>query len=112
MGNENHTNGREVYPPATKSGKVLLHKTTAVTSAASVALDGQLYVFGGNNGTGDVATVQVYDPHKNKWRTLLTLLPAPISGSSGVVVYGLAFMEAGDGSGTANQYSVIAPTIP
>jgi hypothetical protein len=39
-------------------------------------------------------------------------LPAPISASSGVVVYGLAFVEAGDGSGTANQYSPIAPSIP
>jgi len=59
-----------------------------------------------------VATVQVYDPHKNKWTTLASLLPAAISGSSGVAVYGLAFMEAGDGSGTANQYSPIAPSIP
>ena len=84
---------------------------TAVTSAASVALDGQLYVFGGNNGT-DVATVQAYDPHKNKWRTIATSLPAAISASSGVVVYGLAFMEAGDGSGTANQYSAFGATIP
>jgi N-acetylneuraminic acid mutarotase len=85
---------------------------TGVTSAASVALDGQLYVFGGNNGTGDVATVQAYDPHKNKWRTIAVSLPAAISASSGVVVYGLAFMEAGDGSGTVNQYSPVAPSIP
>jgi hypothetical protein len=56
--------------------------------------------------------VQAYDPHKNKWRTLAATLPAAISASSGVVVYGLAFMEAGDGSGTANQYSAIAPSIP
>jgi hypothetical protein len=66
---------------------------------------------GGNNGTSDVATVQAYDPHKNKWRTLASL-PAPLSGSSGVVVYGLTFMESGDGSGTANQYVAIAPSIP
>jgi len=39
-------------------------------------------------------------------------LPAPISGSSGVVVYGLTFMVSGDGAGTANQYSAIAPSIP
>jgi N-acetylneuraminic acid mutarotase len=83
----------------------------AVTNAASVALNGLLYVFGGNNGTNDVATVQTYDPHKNKWK-ILPSLPAAISGSSGVVVYGLAFMEAGDGTGTTNQYTVIAPSIP
>jgi hypothetical protein len=58
-----------------------------------------------------VATVQVYDPHKNKWKTAASL-PAAISGSSGVVVYGLAFLEAGDGSGTMNQYAAFAPSIP
>jgi kelch-like protein 1/4/5/kelch-like protein 20 len=83
----------------------------AVQSAASVALNGQLYVFGGNNGTSDVATVQVYDPHTNKWRTTASL-PAPLSGSSGVVVYGAAFMEGGNGSGTPNQFSAISPSIP
>ena len=102
----------EVYSPAANSWTTLAHMPTAVTSAASVALDGQLYVFGGNSGTGDVAIVQAYDPHKNKWRTLAATLPAPISASSGVVVYGLAFMEAGDGSGTANQYSAFGATIP
>jgi N-acetylneuraminic acid mutarotase len=102
----------EVYDPAANSWTTLAHMPTGVTSAASVALDGQLYVFGGNNGTGDVATVQAYDPHKNKWRTIAVSLPAAISASSGVVVYGLAFMEAGDGSGMVNQYSPVAPSIP
>ena len=84
---------------------------TAVQAAASVALNGQLYVFGGNNGTADVATTQAYDPHTNKWRALAAL-PAAVSGSSGVVVDGLAFMEGANGSGTTNQYSVITPVIP
>jgi N-acetylneuraminic acid mutarotase len=84
---------------------------TAVVNAASVALNGELYVFGGNSGTSDVATVQVYDPHKNKWRTLAAM-PAPLSSSSGVVVYGLGFVVAGDGSGTTNQYEAIAASIP
>ncbi|MGA9472893.1 MAG: kelch repeat-containing protein [Terriglobales bacterium] len=84
---------------------------TAVQSASSVALNGQLYVFGGNNPSSDVATVQVYDPHKNKWKAVASL-PAPLSGSSGVVVYGLAFMEGGNGSGTPNQYSPFAASIP
>jgi N-acetylneuraminic acid mutarotase len=84
---------------------------TPIAYAASVALNGQLYVFGGYNGTNDVTTVQVYDPHKNKWR-ILTPLPAPLSLSAGVVVYGLAFMEGSDGSGTTNQYLAIPPSIP
>jgi N-acetylneuraminic acid mutarotase len=83
---------------------------TAVVGAASVALNGELYVFGGNSGA-DVATVQVYDPHKNKWKTL-PALPAPVSSASAVVVYGLTFMVGGDGSATMNQYTMISPSIP
>ena len=87
---------------------------TAVQFAASVALNGQLYVFGGNNGTDYVATVQVYDPHKNKWKTLASL-PAAAGFSGGAVVYGLAFMEGGYGSNggvVTNQHVAIAPSIP
>jgi hypothetical protein len=58
-----------------------------------------------------VATVQAYDPHKNKWRTLPSL-PSALSSSSGVVVYGLALVEGSDNGGTANQYSVFSPSIP
>jgi hypothetical protein len=58
-----------------------------------------------------VATVQAYDPHKNKWRTL-AFLPAALSSSSAAVVYGLVFVEGGDGAGTTNEYVSIAPSIP
>src|SRR5258708_40246655 len=77
-GNGALTNVVEVYDPAANNWTTLAHMPAAVTNAASVALNGQLYVFGGNNGTGHVATRQRYDPHKNKWRSLLTLLPAPL----------------------------------
>jgi N-acetylneuraminic acid mutarotase len=110
-GNGALTNVLEVYNPTANSWTTLAHMPIAVTNAASVALNGQLYIFGGNNGTSDVTTVQAYDPHKNKWKTLPSL-PAALSGSSGVIVYGLAFMETSDGSGTVNQYSTIAPSIP
>ena len=63
----------EVYDPATNSWTTLAHMPTTVVNAASVALNGRLYVFGGNNGTTDVAAVQVYDPHKNKWATFPSL---------------------------------------
>jgi N-acetylneuraminic acid mutarotase len=76
-----------------------------------VALNGQLYVLGGNNGA-DVTTVQVYDPHKNKWKTL-PALPSGVQVSGAVAVYGMIFMEGGDaGSGTMNQYAPFAPAIP
>jgi len=85
---------------------------TAVTFAASVALNGKLYVFGGTTGSANLTTVQVYDPYTNKWNTT-TALPVALSGASGAVVDGLAFVEAGGASaGTTNQYLVISPSIP
>jgi N-acetylneuraminic acid mutarotase len=85
---------------------------TAVTFAASVALNGKLYVFGGTNGNANVTTVQVYDTYTNKWATAVAL-PAALAGSSAAVVDGLAFVEAGGGSGgTTNQYLVISPSLP
>ena len=105
------TGAVEVYDPATNTWSALASMPTAVVNAASVALNGQLYVFGGNNGT-DLAIVQVYDPHKNKWKILPTSMPAALSSSSAVVVYGLAFVEGGDNGGTTNQYSAISPSIP
>jgi len=110
------TNVLEVYDPAANTWTTLAPMPTAVQNPASVALNGQLYVFGGNNGTSDVTTVQVYDPHKNKWRTLSTFaLPATLSSSGGVVVYGLAFVEGGSSGGiilTTNQYVTFTPSIP
>ncbi len=87
---------------------------TAVQFATSVALNGELYVIGGNNGTNYVANVQVYDPHKNKWKTLASL-PSAIGFSGGAVAYGLVFMEggySGAGSDATNQYMAVAPSIP
>jgi len=106
------TNVVEAYDPASNTWTTLAHMPNAVVDAASVAMNGRLYVFGGNNGTNDVATVQVYDPHRNKWTTALPSLPTPLSSSSAVVVYGLAFVEGGDNGSTANQYSAFGPSIP
>jgi N-acetylneuraminic acid mutarotase len=102
----------EVYDPVANTWTLLAPMKTAVTFAASVALNGKLYVFGGTHGTANVTTVQVYDPYANKWSNT-TALPAALSGASGVVVDGLAFVEAGGASGgTTNQYLVISPSIP
>jgi N-acetylneuraminic acid mutarotase len=102
----------EVYNPATSSWTTLAHMPIAVVYAGSVSLDGQLYVFGGTTGSADVATVQAYDPHKNKWRTLSAVMPAASSSFSSVVVYGLVFTEGGDGGSAVNQYSPFGATIP
>ena len=38
--------------------------------AAASGIDGRVYVFGGTNGAGPVATVEVYDPSSLKWMSL------------------------------------------
>lgn len=107
------TNVLEVYNPATNSWTTLAPMKTAVYGAASLALNGKLYVFGGNDGANNVATVQVYDPHKNKWMILpSSASPGALSGWSGVEVYGLAFVEGDTSLGTTNEYFAFPPSIP
>jgi N-acetylneuraminic acid mutarotase len=112
-GNAVVTNVLEAYNPATNSWTTLAPMKTAVQSPASIALNGKLYVFGGNDGTNNVATVQVYDPYKNKWTILSSSAsPGALSGWSGVSVYGLAFVEGDTGLGTTNEYFAFLPSIP
>jgi kelch-like protein 2/3 len=109
------TNALEVYDPATSTWTNLAPMPTAVQNPASVALNGRLYVFGGNNGTSNVTTVQTYNPYTNAWQTLSSsALPKAIANSSGVVVYGIPFVEGGYESATAstNGYLIITPSIP
>jgi len=53
----------EVYDPAANSWTTIAPMKTAVQAAASVALNGELYVIGGMDAANaTVATVQVYNP--------------------------------------------------
>ena len=105
------TNVFEVYDPATGAWTGLPPLPTAVTSPASVALNGRLCVVGGYDGTADLTTVQVYDPFRNRWE-VLSPIPTALSGASGVVVYGLAFVEGDDHTDGTNQYIAVTPSIP
>jgi len=87
----------------------------AVVAPASVALNGKLYVFGGSNGTSDIGSVQVYDPHKNKWTILHPSMPTVREGASATVTYGIAFVEGGTKSGATlatNDDFITVPSIP
>jgi N-acetylneuraminic acid mutarotase len=102
----------EVYDPAANSWTTIAPMKTAVQAAASVALNGELYVIGGMDAANaTVATVQVYNPFTNKWKTGISL-PFPQSSASGVVVDGLIFNVGGYGSGPTNAYVAIEPSIP
>jgi len=108
-------NALEVYDPLANTWTTLAPMPTAVQNPASVALNGRLYVFGGNNGTSNVVTVQTYNPFTNTWQTLSTAaLPKAIANSSGVVVYGIPFVEGGYESATTgtDEYLIVTPSIP
>jgi N-acetylneuraminic acid mutarotase len=109
-----YTTVLEVYDPEANTWTTLAPMPTGVINPASVALNGRLYVFGGNNGA-NVTTVQEYNPYTNAWQTLSSsALPKALADSSGVVVYGIPFVEGGYTSRTTttNEYLIITPSIP
>lgn len=52
----------------------MIYKYTIVTLGV-VALNGHLYVVGGDDGTSNLASVEVYNPKTNTW----SMLPASMS---------------------------------
>jgi hypothetical protein len=52
---------------------------------ALVAAEGRLYALGGNNTSGNVAPIEVYDPAANAWTTL-PALPIPRNHVSGFAI--------------------------
>jgi N-acetylneuraminic acid mutarotase len=63
---------------------------------AAAALDGKLYVFGGNVGGGaaDLTRTEVYDPATDKWRTLAPL-PRGANHMSAAVLNGKIYVVGG-----------------
>lgn len=79
---------------------------TAVMEPATGALLGQLYVVGGFNGSGPIATTQIYNPNTNSWTTGVPL-PTPLSGGSGAVVKGILYVIGGSTDGSQTQTSSV-----
>jgi hypothetical protein len=90
----------------------------AVLSPASVALNGKLYVIGGQTtATGARTTiVQVYDPGNDKWQVVSKSLMSPLSGAGATVAYRVIFLEGGSNSRSVtvstNQYLIVTPSFP
>ncbi|MDJ0757595.1 MAG: kelch repeat-containing protein [Ardenticatenaceae bacterium] len=61
-------NNAAVYDPGTNQWTLLTSMPTARGGATAQVVDGNIYVIGGMNGSGDsVTTVEVYDPVGNSW---------------------------------------------
>ena len=67
---------------------------TARLGAAGAVFNGKLYVFGGWNGTQNLASVEVYDPATNVWTTLASM-PTPRQLSAAGVVAGIVYIAGG-----------------
>jgi Tol biopolymer transport system component/N-acetylneuraminic acid mutarotase len=58
---------------------------------AAVALDGKIYVMGGTNSTGALASMEVYDPATNTWTTKASM-PGPKSEPGAAVANGRIYV--------------------
>ena len=59
--------------------------------AAAVALDGKVYVIGGTNSSGALASMEVYDPATNTWTTKASM-PGPKSEPGAAVANGRIYV--------------------
>jgi N-acetylneuraminic acid mutarotase len=65
-----------IYDPATDTWSVGEHAPNAVAGASSCAAGGKIYVFGGSNASGKLASTLVYDTAANSWASGPPLLVA------------------------------------
>jgi N-acetylneuraminic acid mutarotase len=59
----------DAYDPVSNGWSSRAPMPTARVRAGAAALDGLIYVAGGNDGSGLLATVEVYDPATDQWAT-------------------------------------------
>ena len=67
---------------------------TARAEAASGAINGQLYVAGGNASTQTLAVLEVYDPSTDTWSTK-ALMPVAIYSAASAVINGRLYVAGG-----------------
>lgn len=74
-----------IYDPATNSWATGAPMPTARTGASAAVAGGKLYVLGGNDSVGSLATVEVYDPASDNWTPGPSLPTAVYLGAAGAV---------------------------
>jgi hypothetical protein len=62
--------------PACHTASLAPMPTARAGMAATLGPDGRIYVVGGDNGTGRIASVEAYDPGRNQW-SILPSMPTP-----------------------------------
>lgn len=110
----------EVYDPATDSWTLAAPMPRAVTNHAAVALDGKIYVIGGQEEFLPMSdAVQEYDPTTQSW-TLRNSMPTPREGSGAAVLDGRIVVVGGSSGGmdvatveaydpSADSWAALAP---
>ena len=76
--------------------------------AGGRALNGKLYVVGGNGGQGSVATTFVYDPATDRWSTKAPMPTARTKlgvSSIGGFLYAVAGQTSGNALGGVERYT-------
>jgi N-acetylneuraminic acid mutarotase len=90
----------EAYDPGTGAWTTLAQAPTARYTGTAVGLNGQLYVFGGEDASGaSFSTVEVYTPSTNTWRTLSSM-PTSRGLPAAAVINGQAYVVGGECCGT------------
>jgi len=67
---------------------------TARAESAAGAINGRLYVAGGDDGTKPLAALEVYDPSTDTW-TAKTPMPAAINAAASAVINGQLYVAGG-----------------
>jgi N-acetylneuraminic acid mutarotase len=101
-----NTTALEAYTPATDSWETLPAMPTARGGLAAAAMNGKLYVFGGEN-PGVFPHTEEFDPITRAWRRMRDM-PTPRHGMGAVTVGDAIFVigggiVAGFGAATTNE---------
>ncbi|MFZ4622334.1 MAG: Kelch repeat-containing protein [Bacteroidota bacterium] len=89
------TSSLEEYNPVTDTWITRMPMNTPRSGTGSAVINGLLYVVGGRNSSGTLATLEVYDPVMNAWQTK-TPMPTPRFDLSAASINGILYAVGGN----------------
>ncbi len=89
------TSSLEEYDPGTDTWITRMPMNTPRSGTGSAVINGLLYVVGGRNSSGTLATLEVYDPVMNAWQTK-TPMPTPRFDLSAASINGILYAIGGN----------------